>query len=987
MMNNSLDVRWLVNPAYNYFKHSPLPAILFTLAVAGSVPLPAQYENIPAGKKEEPTFAGRPGQALCEMYAGFDCAMQIGTGTTFPKSSLIGASVTGNVCIVGDFEVDVPFTFQDAVVKINPGVEIAITGRPNGFDGGGWLSINNSKLFACNALWKGITLGPLATISTAGNSVIEDAETAIYASGPTTLYIQQTTFNRNRTGIHLITPAPGIGVTGPLLLTFAGNRFTCNAPLNGTTDDITEAGVKLQDAYLYAFQSNGNRFTDLKYGVYAEGNATHIGASRFNMQRIRKDGIFMEHGSIKLTQSQFNNCEGNGIHIGSAQIVDITHTSINLNTSLPDIANIFRNGIYIGGFGLHADVRLDISFSAIVPNTQYQVRGIHLNGGTGNVGAGTHIMISESNFSFRAYASTGIYINNMFPESSDIQIFNNKFDCATYVGTNTYGNGIEAKGEMNNLHIYGNQFNTGAYASVSNGIYLQGSDGVNNQVTDNRFYPDPNTIAFEFLWLNDFQNTKICSNIGGSLGASRGYDFWGTNTGTDFAGNEIYAMGEGLEIFNNSLIGPQNNQGNKWFPINFPGLIYRSVHHAIALPGADPALSKFLVHTPQSVFSTLPGGIGYYSYFSAYHPENVTPDITNDFFAVDPAGLPSTACITRLTDAGNADGLDLLIAADQFPGSIAPQPYQGWIGKRFLYGKLHRYPDYAAANPAFTSFLSSNSNSTVSRFHAVERKIEATIAGSETLRHAAKDLIGQRLAQFGLMANMDAQMEATTDPDKLAPLFQQKKRLLTEVWQMQQQYTAVSNTYWLESLPGFSEALRMNQCIPTTQGDESNEKTINRIMLENIIHKADGLNDMQLIEVQDVATQSPASGGMNVWRALAMLNDGEKSSLALNLPQPTMPPAPLAIREEEQVRSDQQNNVDQITMLPNPTYGTFLVQLPDNTSGSMYLLDHTGKLIYEKVINGPQETGETSQLESGIYLVKFILDNGTSTIKRLIVAK
>ncbi|HRI61849.1 MAG TPA: hypothetical protein PK228_19055, partial [Saprospiraceae bacterium] len=195
-------------------------------------------------EKETPTFTGNPESTLCEQYPNFSCGIQIGVGTPFPKSSLVGSlSLSGNICIIGDFEVDEPFTFLNAIVKINPGVTISIAPSPNWYDPGSSLNIDNSRLFACNGLWKGITIGHLSTIVTQNNTEIEDAETAISATGLCELYIQQTTFNRDRVGIELNQPVPNSFVPGPIVWTFTGNNFTCDAPLNGTTDEITYAGA------------------------------------------------------------------------------------------------------------------------------------------------------------------------------------------------------------------------------------------------------------------------------------------------------------------------------------------------------------------------------------------------------------------------------------------------------------------------------------------------------------------------------------------------------------------------------------------------------------------------------------------------------------------------------------------------------------------------------------------------------------------------
>ena len=51
---------------------------------------------------------------------------------------------------------------------------MAVTGTLPGSNG--WLFINNSKFFACEAFWNGITLENMSAIYTSNGSQFEDAE-------------------------------------------------------------------------------------------------------------------------------------------------------------------------------------------------------------------------------------------------------------------------------------------------------------------------------------------------------------------------------------------------------------------------------------------------------------------------------------------------------------------------------------------------------------------------------------------------------------------------------------------------------------------------------------------------------------------------------------------------------------------------------------------------------------------------------------------
>lgn len=401
-------------------------AVLVLLSIAFTSQAVAQSQELPKGEKKEYFFSGLPAPTLCEQNPNFVCTTMIGDGTSFSRSSMLGSIITGNVCIIGDFEVNTPFRFQNATVKISLGVLITVAASPNFYDAGGTLEIDNFKLFACVGLWKGITLGFLSSISTFNNSKIEDAKIAIFANTYSSLSIQQTTFNQDSIGIALETPFPSNYSPGPQVWTFRNNYFTCDAPLNGTTNTVSFAGIKLKNTALYTFQTGTNHFTDLQYGIYAEGGASYIGAQGLIFQTIKRDGIYMEVGNIDLRSSTFTNCFEKGIHLLTARQVEITKgCSFYWGEVLPDGVDIFsfHDGICVERFSFASSVNVDAcTFVANLTSPHKNVRGIHLQGG--HVDAGTYITIANRcTWSFVAINSSAINISGDFPSASQITIY------------------------------------------------------------------------------------------------------------------------------------------------------------------------------------------------------------------------------------------------------------------------------------------------------------------------------------------------------------------------------------------------------------------------------------------------------------------------------------------------------------------------------------------------------------------------------------
>jgi|GEM_PF-3379825 len=113
----------------------PSNALCFAIALILFLPniglgQATQYFKCP-GFVPTPPSNEFPPNAPCEInpeHPNFNNEEQIwiGVGTPFERSSQLGNSISDNVRIVGNFIVDDPFTFLDAVVMINPNVQITV---------------------------------------------------------------------------------------------------------------------------------------------------------------------------------------------------------------------------------------------------------------------------------------------------------------------------------------------------------------------------------------------------------------------------------------------------------------------------------------------------------------------------------------------------------------------------------------------------------------------------------------------------------------------------------------------------------------------------------------------------------------------------------------------------------------------------------------------------------------------------------------------
>ncbi len=939
----------------------------------------AEFFRCPEGTY---AFTGSPEQTLCEQYSDFTCEIQIGAGTPFPKSSDLGStSLSGNVCVVGDFEVDNLFTFQNAVVKIHPGVTISVAAASSSQTVGGWLVLNSCKLFACNGLWKGITLGFLSSIFTYNSTRIEDAEKAVYASGFCALYIAQTTFNRNRIGIELHTLFFNLGVPGPILIGFGDNRFTCTAPLNGTTDEITEAGVKLSNANLVAYWSTLNRFSDLKYGIYSEGISS-IHTSRLYMQRIRKDGIYMKKGgSIFLRDSWFYFFGEKGINIEQASLVDIGNTRFEVGSAPTDKRRI---GIHIPAFALNARVLMDsVYFHADLEGTENRATGIHL--GSKNVSAEAKIKITNSDFGIRGKDSHGIFLDGTFSSVSETNILKNWFRIShtTQGPFDRLPTGIKAGGgNKSNLLITQDTFASYEANTPPSDIHqwniglclLNSVGGTNNEVSENMFIENPQTLLYGLL-ASFFSNTKYCSNTFRGFYYGTGAAFNGPCAGTDFIENTLDFSGFEALLITEGPVGVQSHKGNRWYNL----FDIEPLFHALYL-GDYPTNNRFVVHTPQSTCA-----IRNDTCFNPFHPRKIHPDTMDEFFIQDPTGTPSEGCAGQFA-AGGTDELDRRIAQGVL--ALPPDnPSLGWVLQRYLYQKLKDNSAFISEHPSFPVFMTAMESTTVGGFYEVHAAIENALKTDADVSAGS----AQALLEIGELAEEIAAVDEAIEQQGLTEALKaQKESLILQLRSRQWVYDSLRSIYEAEVAADLQTAYDLNEAITTTHAYETNEKTVNKIRLLSLMQQGGELTDEQVATLQAIAQQEPRQGGPAVHTALGMLAECAK---------PEVPPAYSAARHndryahyvqmaEERRRSSVAavEEVSEWSLWPNPASLSFTVGNPRRYAGVLTLLDVSGRVWLQQSFSEPEiRVDLKAGLPAGVYVVRLEMADGTFAFKKLIV--
>ena len=528
--------------------------------------------------------------------------------------------------------------FRNCEIKLDPGVVLI---QRSGHS----LSLENSELSSCEGIWLGVGAennGTNIDLIASGSKII-GAAIGLFSFDPFSVdfSIIETTFDRNHIGVAVDTDI--LGSPGGTFSQFKSNTFDCSSPIPGTTDGITRAGLLLSGQVVA--NANGNTYKNLEFGVLSEKGNSHYEDAFSSFSNLLRDGIFMKKGSVDLVWTKFTNYGRNGIGMAVARNVDLNNCDFRLDEDFVPFlppgndpnASTLICALGLEGFTMNG--RLNIRNSGFyaqsedseVINTVGQyIAGILLGGGT--IGANTKISIFQNEWYYiTGKESSCIELNGEFPTNTETQIFNNEFlfDPFRFSSDFNDANTIYCRnGDKNNLSIYANHFEGDksndfledpATEHRGNGIWLTGSNGENNNVSDNNF-PTNFSAVFnddfsEGIVAREFKNTKFCSNY---LGNSR-HSMWLmlADMSTKIFANTMVTSNRHF-VINTCSLGLQKHTGQKYrFKYAFGG------PHASCIPEDASAMNEIEVHTDQSIENDPPPG---FVFFSEYYPSRISPE-------------------------------------------------------------------------------------------------------------------------------------------------------------------------------------------------------------------------------------------------------------------------------------------------------------------------------------------------------------------------
>lgn len=858
-------------------------------------------------------------------------------------------AVSGKLIIDRDVRIT-----QCGSMYMQPGAEIVVgdINNPGAFSR---LRLNGNGILSCEKMWKGISVKPGARIE-ANNNYIYNAQYVVRAENQATVILTSNTLGRNYVGIYV----PGNNGT-PQTVHFqsiSDNTVECLDELLPGYDDqspapgqYTHAAIELNDVTGVDIQS-GNVFQKIGNGIIALRSAFTIDHCVFKNLYANTDG-----GIDRF-----------GIHATDCANAKIT------NCTFDQVAD----GIYAVNTNLESTDNVITTFDMIVDD--HDNAGILYKNGTNR-----RIRIFDNQIKT---ALKGISINNCWP-ATGLRLYDNQIEFLPA------GDNFPTQGIYLNTCLKGwvrrNEIRKGDDASgTGDGLFFENCQALN--IFSNDVFDKQNQVFVKGCHRNFFLGNELTNGISGfnALNSTdrychnetivqntSGFYFQGACTPSRITCNLLgdptpssSNSGNGLSLWADgsmsTLIGTQINQGNQWYGAypNGWGAYNQSV---------DPdAIDKSAFVSPPIQIPTWSTGVG--QNVAWFKP-----------FIGDPLNCV-TACPVLLDPeedegiSGEGGGEEQgLLGSDDAATARGEHAGTGinWMAQQRLYERLKADANLATLDNDVQSFFTQAPATDLGQLYEVRSQINELLQRDE-ITAAQTDSLQRAIKQLG--DTLQALLLNGPDTDSLQ-WQNELDGLYTELTSLTDAYYALETWVHTQRQSETSNILAANELIIPSNSCAANEKTFNRLFLQNALWESGTPPATAIAGLKSIADQCPIDGGFAVYAARGFYQRFN----------------PLAYWDDlsdcggGSERSAFQKNAGDRALIfrPNPSNDLTMISAPSTLESDVriYLYGPTGIKVHELTIRKEQASAflNTAAFPPGVYVYKALMQGEVVQTGKLVI--
>ncbi|GJM36482.1 MAG: hypothetical protein DHS20C18_54830 [Saprospiraceae bacterium] len=894
----------------------------------------------------------------------FGCA-SCNTSNTVPSGYKLGDAITSGildnlpatnaqtVCIEGTLEIDFDYNFINSQLNMLPGSKIVVKD-------GAYLTLYNTRLSGCTAMWAGIEIEKGGGIKMS-NSTISDAQYGIYLHPATpfggtapTAEIIASTFCDNFIGV--FASATTNGKVNALIAenTFSNYQnllppYSGQASASGLPEQDTRslAGMYLKN--ISAFLSRNNDFNGLTSGIVSLTTNLQVSG-----------GMFTE---MVTNQSYYPTYAPRGTALYSSAMGG--HLLVAEGTLIMDcVKGIIASFSPLNATG-NTMLNVDWGIIATLPSTgtgniiiggmdqadKNTIQSNALGIGISNPAAGGQVLVGNNEITTEASAASGKGIGFEF-HAAPTQVIGNT------IHVNQKGVGLFLQAAKNIEITDNNQIVLADEALARAGVTLQAAtncllsevqvDGDGTGGADNYGIEILSSPGNKYC-CNELDKTRVGVQVDG--GSSSEDHFSGT-----IFGDHHY----GLLIPSSGILGTQTHQENQWTGIY----------------GADSAA---VYQVDQQTAANLPFIFddSENSYFEAPNASPVGWFVSNENLNPTDVCAPENCVIDDIKQ----DSPDTKrIAGDSIQAGDYTSTVQ-WELNRYLYKKID---GVSITEQEIQDFVDHHDTTTVGAFHAIDLAL-ANIYQADIVEI---DQINENLDSIRSILNAIADIDTAllnATGTTYQTLWQSRTQKIDDLLDYNKDNVSLLQSLATSRGTASASIMSQNASITVDSIYEQNEKTVNGIYAGYLNKGLTKPDTADLNALQAVADQCPLEGGNAVYKARALLKlmigvdpvyDDQQACLgsqAFAMPEPE-----VRVSESSDWR-----------IYPNPATEEVMIDWSGQQfeTGTLQLFDLNGKLLKKQIFTKEEVKTRmsTAELQGGIYLLVLQLDQKQPATKKLAI--
>ncbi len=862
------------------------------------------------------------------------------------------AASAQTVCIEGTLEIDFDYNFVNSQLNMLPGSRIVVKD-------GAYLTLSNSRLSGCTAMWAGIEIEKGGGLKMS-NTTISDAQYGINLEPATTSVetapeaeIISSTFCDNFIGIYASATGNGkvnvfianntFANSGDLLPPYSGQSSASGVP-NQNTRSL--AGLYLNN--LNAFLSRDNDFFGLTSGIVA-----------LNTNMVVNEGIFTEM-TENLSYYPGYAYGGRAIHGGAngAHLLEVQGTMI-----LDCVEGIFaqrspliatKNTLKNVNWGIFANLSSpggNIIIGGMDETDKNSIEANRIGIMVNNAGSTGQVLVGHNEVTVDAAAAGGTGIGFIF-HNAPAQVV------ANTILVKQSGVGLFLQATKNVSVTDNNEITMEDESLARAGVTLQGAtncllsstlvtgDGTGG--TDNYGIEIFSSPGNKYC-CNDLNKTRVgVLADGGSLAENH-------FSGTIF-GNHYY----GLLLPSSGILGTQVHQKNQWTGV------YGSGSGAVYQVASSQAQEyPFIYDASENSYHEAPNSLptGWF--------------IPNEDQTNTDVCAPENCVIDEIKQ----DSPDTKrIAGDSIQAGYYTSTVQ-WELNRYLYAKLE---GVTITEQGIQDFVVHHDTTTVGAFHNVDQALANMFEADSTEVDQIMENLDSIRALLQVVANLDTAL-LNASGTTYQTLWQSRTEKIDDLFDYDKGNINLLST--LVSTRG-SEAASIwsqNDGIVVDSVYEQNTKTVNGIYTDYLLKGLVTPDTASLNALQAVANQCPLSGGNAVYQARALLKLTTSIYPSYDDQQNCLGSQPYSIPN---IPGTNITTTDW-QIYPNPATNEVTIDLSNLTfdKGRLQIYDLNGKDLWNQVITTQNVNTQVniSDFQAGIYLVILRLDERQPETKKLVI--